>query len=816
MVKNFLSLHLSDIATEFDQRMLKTLYMELVQNAPTLFSGGLPEHTIAVVATRTKEDEYDIVIVNSGLGIENHERTIAIQPKGFHTGASYDNDSSDEEPVEATSYNPLLRMKGITGAHLSLAHYHSGTMDEVYYVVKNASIHVVKEPLMPWEWTEAQGIGTCSATSVWFALRFYYQALAYESDLRLSMLDQAIDDLKELQNKAERLEHQLNADYQEAWEAFKKAHKDSKTQRFEYKQSYVKEHIKIRTEKSLHLRRTTISMALNEILRNLIVWYHELGDITANLTIEKSKDKESTKTAQHSKMTQRREVLEKAVSQAMASFHSFWKLQEKKYAERQKTASGKEAASLSVLDSWHSIREDVRTMYNDAIGVLKSKPAFKTVLAKEAVVTRKFKPIDVKSLDEHSSLAQILGYIINFGDSPALRQAIREHIQKHTKNANAAKYLLVLYACLTKNVPLLDHLVVQQKLPLRYAIDKTKRLTGVSMYLDLKTEESIAALAAHGLAKYGQPLNSFPQLFAMSKKKTWRIVRKFKTSYKKIAPIVNVESPSQARIDEAFKAFVKQGKIAAIAYILPKASRKAIGDAFVKAGNVRVLRLLIDLFKDSYLLEEKIETSSKNNNAKIVKFLLPCYLRYKKRKVEADMIKKRMLGSDITGKLAEVSLPDRLLDIAYEGNAVGVMQLLAPLSNENVTKRLFLKAAKDGKSEMAHALARHVADDAITTAIEEAEITDQGDLASALFEVYVHKNPIEALFLAAQDGNSEVALVLASQATEDAIFTAAEKANTGGHADLAKALIEEYVHKNPSGGLFLKAAEEENLGELER
>ena len=63
-------------------------------------------------------------------------------------------------------------------------------------------------------------------------------------------------------------------------------------------------------------------------------------------------------------------------------------------------------------------------MYNDAIRVLKIKPAFKTVLEKEAVaIQREPTPINVKSLDEHSSLEQILGYIINFGDSPALRKA---------------------------------------------------------------------------------------------------------------------------------------------------------------------------------------------------------------------------------------------------------------------------------------------------------------------------------------------------------------------------------------------------------
>ena len=120
---------------------------------------------------------------------------------------------------------------------------------------------------------------------------------------------------------------------------------------------------------------------------------------------------------------------------------------------------------------------------------------------------------------------------------------------------------------------------MQQKLPLRYTIDKTKRATGVSMYRDLKTEESIAALAAHGFAKYGQPLNTFPQLFTMSKKKTQDIINIFKDAYKKIVPIINAKGPSQSNIDKAFEDFVKQGRIAAVAYILPKASEKVINDA---------------------------------------------------------------------------------------------------------------------------------------------------------------------------------------------------------------------------------------------
>ena len=757
MVSNFLGLHLSALAVDYgNQQMLRALYTGLVQNAPTLFSGGLPEHTIAVVATRTKEDEYDIVIINSGAGIENHESTTEIQPKGFHTGASY-NDAFTSKSVKATSYNPLVRIKEVDTMDLWSASYHSApSMDRLYYVVKNASMHVVTEPLMPWEWTEAQGIGTCAATSVWFALHFYYQALVYENDLRLSMLDQAADDLKELQDKVEDLERKLHAHYQKARDTFKKAHKDHKTRRFDYDQRRVKDLAlaKDRLTKSLHLRRTIILMALNEILRNLIVWHHELGDIDTKLLFDRSKGELFTKTTEYSKMMQRREVLADAIPQSMASFHSFWKLQEEKYEERQKTASGKEVASSSLLDSWHSIREDVRTMYNDAIRVLKSKSASEMVLAKEAFVAQKFKPIDVKSLDEHSSLAKILGYIINFGDSPALQHAISEHVEKHTKNADAAKYLIVLYACITKNVPLLNYLVMQQKLPLRYTIDTTKGDPKVSICWDLKTEQSIAALAAHEFVQHGQPLDAFPGLFRKSKKETQSIVNKFKDAYKEIAPIIDAEKPLQAEIDEAFKALVEKGVLAAIAYILPEASNEAVSNAFIETGNVNVLSLLIDLVKDPELLKQKIETSIKKNNAKIVEFLLPSYFRYEKRRLEIDVIKKRKPASDITGEPAKVRLPNRWIGAAYNSNAADVMELLAPFVDKAVVKNLFLGAAISRRYETARVLASYFTDNAIFTMIEEAKTSNQGGLVNALLEVYARKSSSGAMFLkAAKEGS---------------------------------------------------------------
>ena len=91
---------------------------------------------------------------------------------------------------------------------------------------------------------------------------------------------------------------------------------------------------------------------------------------------------------------------------------------------------------------------------------------------------------------------------------------------------------------------------------------------------DLKTEESIAALAAHEFIQYGQPLDAFPELFRKSIKETQGIVNKLKDAYKEIAPIIDAEKPLQDDIDELFNAFVKQGAISAIAYILPKASEE--------------------------------------------------------------------------------------------------------------------------------------------------------------------------------------------------------------------------------------------------
>ena len=394
-------------------------------------------------------------------------------------------------------------------------------------------------------------------------------------------------------------------------------------------------------------------------------------------------------------------------------------------------------------------------MYNDAIRVIMIKPALKTGLAKKTVVAqRKFEPIDVKSLNEHSSLGRILDYILKFGDSPDLRDAISEHIKTHTRNANTANYLIVLYACLAKDVPLLNYLVMQQKLPLRYTIDTTKEDTAVWICWDLKTEESIAALAAHEFIQYGQPLDAFPELFRKSIKETQGIVNKLKDAYKEIAPIIDAEKPLQDDIDELFNAFVKQGAISAIAYILPKASEEAVSNAFFETDNVGVLRLVTDRIESSDLFGPKIEASIRDNNVKAVEFLLPFYLRYDKREIEKDLLRTQRAGLDITGISVKASLPDGFLDVAYDKSAVEVIQLLAPFTKESTTNRLLLKAVENGQFARALVLARLATADAISTAIEEASTSNHAVLAKALFEEYAHNKPVEVMFLkAVEEGN---------------------------------------------------------------
>ena len=76
-------------------------------------------------------------------------------------------------------------------------------------------------------------------------------------------------------------------------------------------------------------------------------------------------------------------------------------------------------------------------------------------------------------------------------------------------------------------------------------------------------------------------------------------------------------------------------------------------------------------------------------------------------------------------------------------------KLLAPFTNESTTNRFLLKAAKDGKSEIALVLARYATDNAISTAIEEAKTRKHAALAEALFEEYATRKQLKGLFLKA-------------------------------------------------------------------
>ena len=87
------------------------------------------------------------------------------------------------------TFVPTIEFKGITEQQLKNANYHFlNITDKVYYKDQPEVKAVKKQHTMPWEFTDSQGIGSCTFSSIWYALRFYYQALAFENDIRLSLL----------------------------------------------------------------------------------------------------------------------------------------------------------------------------------------------------------------------------------------------------------------------------------------------------------------------------------------------------------------------------------------------------------------------------------------------------------------------------------------------------------------------------------------------------------------------------------------------------------------------------------------------------
>ena len=206
MFKNMMTLHLSSHAhSSRTNEAISAIYAALKVDVPTLLFVDLPQHAAAGVVTLHSNGTYDVVLINSGGGIENHQTKYYVKVKGFHK-ANY----LGALPV---TFVPTIEFKGITGQQLRNANYHFGSTEKVYYMDQPEVKAVKKQHTMPWEFTDSQGIGSCTFSSIWYTLRFYYQALAFENDIRLSLLRQAISETVELQAEIQKIDDELDADY---------------------------------------------------------------------------------------------------------------------------------------------------------------------------------------------------------------------------------------------------------------------------------------------------------------------------------------------------------------------------------------------------------------------------------------------------------------------------------------------------------------------------------------------------------------------------------------------------------------------------
>ena len=175
--------------------------------------------------------------------------------------------------------------EGVTKEQLKKANYHSGSMEQVYYKDQPEVKVVEKQHIMPWELSDSQSIGSCTVSSIWYTLRFYYQALVFESDVRLSLLEQAISETVELQSEIQKVEDEIDADYFKRRKVSKEAPYYSETAKALWDK-------KEELQSKLRMRRELIVVGLNGILQNVITLFHELKDIrTKRIFWENNKSK---------------------------------------------------------------------------------------------------------------------------------------------------------------------------------------------------------------------------------------------------------------------------------------------------------------------------------------------------------------------------------------------------------------------------------------------------------------------------------------------------------------------------------------------
>ena len=474
---------------------------------------------------------------------------------------------------------------------------------------------------MPWELTDSQGIGSCSFSSVWYALRFYYQALVFENDLRLSLLEQAISETVKVQAAIQELVNKLDADYAERRQiAGKNVPYYSETVKALWKE-------KDELEGKLRMRRELVAVGLNGILQNLMTLMHELKDIRARTVLERNDESQGGNKRvgmETEKGSGRIWLLDRAIPRIMWNFNYFWEKQEKRWCASGLGGPERESEErIAKCMTWSLIADDTRTLYKDAIKL--SKLEIREPKEEQLVtdmIKKEGKPLEVQSLPIHESLRLILDRMIIEGDSEVLRNAIGVHLQEHSANPriNEANYLLVLYAALKESAPLLDYLVSVKGMPLKYSFRAFVEKDYVMSLSDLKSEGDILRFAASEFKGHGQPLDSFAQLFTLESEPAKRVAKRFVREYHGRIPTGNY--------DAALAEFSENNELALLGYTAPKASEQARAGVFMENDDVRVLKVMLALPGVNHAqLRTKLGEAIGKNNAAIVDLLLFKWVR---------------------------------------------------------------------------------------------------------------------------------------------------------------------------------------------
>ena len=768
MFKNMMTLHLSAFAfSDSTMEAIGVLYAELKVDVPTLFFASLPKHAAATVVTLCSNGAYDVVLINSGSGIEKHETRWFVKTKGFRSAKPQN------------MFVPTMEFKGVTKQQLKGANYHSGPIKQVYYKDQPAVKAVKKQHIMPWELTDSQGIGSCTVSSIWYTLRFYYQALVFESDIRLSLLGQAISETVELQSRIQRVDDELDADYFKRREAAKDTPYHSET----VKALWDK---KDKLQNNLRMRRELIVVGLNETLMNLILLFHELDDIrTKRIFWENNKSKSKWVAKEKLRKAAARErLLVEAIPRIMASFHAFWAEQQGQCASNPMDTEAEQESRIVRCMSWSTIEHDTRTLYSDAVKLVEGKDL---ELVRGQLGTRSVKknePLNVHSLPIHESLRLLLDRIIIDGDSEALRGAIDVHLQEHSTHPriNEANYLLVLYAALVRSASLLDYLVNVKELPFEHRFRAIVPKDHLMLLSDLERERDISVFAALEFKKYGQPLDNFLQLFRLTSKPAKSVIRKF-------VQVHHRNIPSATEYAAALAQFAEGGKLTLLAYTIAMASEQ----------EKQVEREVREKWEKQVFLEWQLMRAGQESQ-----------MKQEVQEVQSEQSKQVEEVRRVKGKLLEESDDTRVLNI-----------LLTDVSHHRQLEAPLLKAIVEGNTAVVGLiLPQWIRVKRHSQAIRENLIVPRGWISAAsrgpfpevLRQLLPYGGQLDVdkcLPDVASRGHADVAILLAGYSSTE-VPNAVIKSTEEGHLDVANALARLYPSKKLADQAFLVSAKHGN------